>query len=609
MKIVILGGVAAGTKIAAKLMREDRNNEVLILNKGADISYAGCGLPYYVGHVIEEKESLIVNTPQKYEALTGARVLTRMEAVEVDRDAKQVTAVHLDTREKTVYSYDKLVIATGASPVRPPIEGVDLENVFFMRTPEDAIALRNLISDGGIKRAVVVGAGYIGLEIAENLAKDGVKPFVLDMAPHVLPGFDGEFATYIEGKLADAGIPVVTGVRVTGLEGEGGKVKKVLTDRKAYKADLVVLSAGIRPNTAFLDGTGLEMVKGTLLTNEAGQTNDPDIYAAGDCAMVHSAITGKPAWSPMGSTANINGRIIAQNIMGKELRYRGSLGTAVCQLPGLNVGRTGLTEAQAKAEGFDPISVVTIVDDKAHYMPGAATFTMKLIADRSTQRLLGVQVAGPGAVDKIVDITVTAIQCGATLDQLDGADFAYAPPFSTAIHPFAHTLNVLKNKLSGAFETFTPAEFAQGLAKDYRIVDASLKPTIEGAPYVDLTSVTGPLKDFGPEEKLLLICNKGKRAYLLQAAEGLWLPTCQGSGGWQPFHRHLPGLIPNSKPEIRTERKGENIYGLYHQRCRNQAGQSSGLPEQQRHRFVQRPGDYSQRQDHCAANRRPGSGR
>ena len=516
MKIVILGGVAAGTKIAAKLMREDRNNEVLILNKGADISYAGCGLPYYVGHVIEEKESLIVNTPQKYEALTGARVLTRMEAVEVDRDAKQVTAVHLDTREKTVYSYDKLVIATGASPVRPPIEGVDLENVFFMRTPEDAIALRNLISDGGIKRAVVVGAGYIGLEIAENLAKDGVKPFVLDMAPHVLPGFDGEFATYIEGKLADAGIPVVTGVRVTGLEGEGGKVKKVLTDRKAYKADLVVLSAGIRPNTAFLDGTGLEMVKGTLLTNEAGQTNDPDIYAAGDCAMVHSAITGKPAWSPMGSTANINGRIIAQNIMGKELRYRGSLGTAVCQLPGLNVGRTGLTEAQAKAEGFDPISVVTIVDDKAHYMPGAATFTMKLIADRSTQRLLGVQVAGPGAVDKIVDITVTAIQCGATLDQLDGADFAYAPPFSTAIHPFAHTLNVWKNKLSGAFETFTPAEFAQGLAKDYRIVDASLKPTIEGAPYVDLTSVTGPLKDFGPEEKLLLICNKGKRAYLLQ---------------------------------------------------------------------------------------------
>ena len=516
MKIVILGGVAAGTKIAAKLMRENRNYEVFILNKGAEISYAGCGLPYYVGHVIEEKSSLIVHTPEKYTALTGAHVLTGVEATKVDRARKEVTAVHLDTQETAVYPYDKLVIATGASPIQPPIEGVNLKNVFFMRTPEDAISLRNLITIGDIKRAVVVGAGYIGLEIAENLAKSGVKPVVLDMAPHVLPGFDEEFATYIEGKLADAGIPVVTGVRVTGLEGDDGKVRKVLTDRKAYKADLVVLSAGIRPNTAFLNDTGLEMVKGTLLTNEAGQTTDPDIYAAGDCAMVRSAITGKPAWSPMGSTANINGRIIAQNIAGKELRYRGSLGTAVCQLPGLNVGRTGLTEAQARGEGFDPISVVTIVDDKAHYMPGASTFAIKLIADRGTQRFLGVQVAGPGAVDKIVDITVTAIQCGATLDQMDGADFAYAPPFSTAIHPFAHTLNILKNKLNGAFETFTPAEFAQGLAKDYRIVDASLKPSIEGAPYVDLTTVTGPMEGFGLEEKILLICNKGKRAYLLQ---------------------------------------------------------------------------------------------
>ena len=516
MKIVILGGVAAGPKIAAKLMRENRNYEVFILNKGAEISYAGCGLPYYVGHVIEEKSSLIVHTPEKYTALTGAHVLTGVEATKVDRARKEVTAVHLDTQETAVYPYDKLVIATGASPIQPPIEGVNLKNVFFMRTPEDAISLRNLITIGDIKRAVVVGAGYIGLEIAENLAKSGVKPVVLDMAPHVLPGFDEEFATYIEGKLADAGIPVVTGVRVTGLEGDDGKVRKVLTDRKAYKADLVVLSAGIRPNTAFLNDTGLEMVKGTLLTNEAGQTNDPDIYAAGDCAMVRSAITGKPAWSPMGSTANINGRIIAQNIAGKELRYRGSLGTAVCQLPGLNVGRTGLTEAQARGEGFDPISVVTIVDDKAHYMPGASTFAIKLIADRGTQRFLGVQVAGPGAVDKIVDITVTAIQCGATLDQMDGADFAYAPPFSTAIHPFAHTLNILKNKLNGAFETFTPAEFAQGLAKDYRIVDASLKPSIEGAPYVDLTTVTGPMEGFGLEEKILLICNKGKRAYLLQ---------------------------------------------------------------------------------------------
>ena len=242
MKVLVLGGVAAGTKVAAKLMREDRSNEVTILNKGKNISYAGCGLPYYVGHVIEDRDQLIVNTPEKYSKLTGVKVLTEVEATKVDPVAKKVTAVDLNTQEETVYDYDKLVIAVGASPVKPPIEGCDLENVFFMRTPDDAIRLREL-----------VGAGYIGLEIAENLKEMGIRPFVLDMAPQVLaPGFDKEMADYVEGKLVEAGIPVVTNVMVTGIEGDG-KVEKVTTSKKAYKTDLVVLSAGIRPNTAFLN--------------------------------------------------------------------------------------------------------------------------------------------------------------------------------------------------------------------------------------------------------------------------------------------------------------------------------------------------------------------
>lgn len=516
MRVLVLGGVAAGTKIAAKLMREDQANEVTILNKGKNISYAGCGLPYYVGHVIENREELIVNTPLKYEKLTGVKVLTEMEAVKVEPEQKQISAVDLKTGETKEFTYDKLVIAVGASPVKPPIEGCDLENVFFMRTPEDAIRLRETIDGGGIKKAVVVGAGYIGLEIAENLKTLGVRPFVLDMAPQILaPGFDKEMADYAEGKLSESGIPVVTGVAVTAIEGNG-KVEKVVTSKKAYKADLVVLSAGIRPNTAFLKDTGLEMFKGTILTNEYGETNLPDIYAAGDCAMVHNAITGKAAWSPMGSTANIAGRVIAQNMMGAKISYRGTLGTAVCKLPGINVGRTGLTEVQAKEEGFDPISVVTIVDEKAHYYPGAGLLAVKMIADRKTERLLGVQVVGDGAVDKVVDIAVTGIMLKGTLTQLSDLDFAYAPPFSTAIHPFAHTLNVLKNKLQGKFETFTPAEYADGAAEGYRLIDVSIQPATEGAPYVELTDVKGLIDGFDPEEKLLLVCNKGKRAYLLQ---------------------------------------------------------------------------------------------
>lgn len=516
MKVLVLGGVAAGTKVAAKLMREDRSNEVTILNKGKNISYAGCGLPYYVGHVIEEKEQLIVNTPEKYEKLTGVKVLTEVEATKVDPAAKKVTAVDLKTQEETVYDYDKLVIAVGASPVKPPIEGCDLENVFFMRTPEDAIRLREVVDGGNIKKAVVVGAGYIGLEIAENLKEMGVRPFVLDMAPQVLaPGFDKEMAAYAESKLVESGIPVVTDVMVTGIEGDG-KVEKVTTSKKAYKTDLVVLSAGIRPNTAFLNDTGLEMFKGTILTNEFGETNLPDVYAAGDCAMVRNALTEKPAWSPMGSTANIAGRIIAQNMSGANISYRGVLGTAVCKLPGINVGRTGLTEVQAKAEGFDPVSVITVVDDKAHYYAGAGTFVIKMIADRTTERLLGVQVIGAGAVDKVVDVAVTGIMLKGTLTDLSDLDLAYAPPFSTAIHPFEHTLNVLKNKIRGTFETFTPAEFEAGAAEGYKIVDACLKPSIDGAPYVDLTTVEGPIDGLGLEDKILLVCNKGKRAYLLQ---------------------------------------------------------------------------------------------
>lgn len=515
MKVLVLGGVAAGTKIAAKLMREDRSNEVVVLNKGKNISYAGCGLPYYVGHVIEEKEQLIVNTPEKYEKLTGVTVLTETEAIQVDPAAKKVKAKNLVSGEEAEYAYDKLVISVGASPVKPPIDGVDLENVFFVRTPEDAIRIREAVDAGNVKKAVVVGAGYIGLEIAENLKLQGIRPFVLDMAPQVLPGFDAEMASFVEEKLADAGIPVVTGVKVTGIEGNG-KVEKVLTDKRAYKTDLVVLSAGIRPNTSFLEGTGLEMFKGTILTDELGQTNLPDIYAAGDCAMVHNVVTGKPAWSPMGSTANIAGRLIARNMAGKEFRYKGVLGTAVCRLPEFNVGRTGLTEAQALEEGFHPVSVIAVVDDKAHYFPGADTFTIKLIADKDTMKLLGVQVIGAGAVDKVVDIAVTGIMLNGTLPDLANMDLAYAPPFSTAIHPFEHALNILMNKIEGNLETFTPVEFAAGAAEGYQVVDASLAPSIAGARYIDLTAVDGPIDGLGQDENILLVCNKGKRAYLLQ---------------------------------------------------------------------------------------------
>lgn len=517
MKILILGGVAAGTKVAAKLKRENRDYDVTILTKGKHISYAGCGLPYYVGNVIHNKEELIVNTPQKFTALTGAQVKTETEAISLDPSAKTVKAKDLNTGEISDYSYDKLVIATGASPFIPDIPGLNLKNVFVMRTPEDAISLRASVEDGSIKRAVVAGGGFIGLEVAENLAAQGVKVSVIDFAPHVLPNFlDPEFSEFVENKMAEEGIMPITGVSLEGVTGTE-KVEKVQTSKRAMKADALVIAIGIRPNTAFLEGSGIEMFKGTILTNEYLETNIPGIYAAGDCAMVRNRQTGKPAWSPMGSTANIAGRILAQNIAGKKISYPGVLGTGVAKLPGgINAGRTGLTETAAIAEGYQVITAVSVVDDKAHYYPGAGSFFVKLIADKDSHKLLGLQVLGSGAVDKMADIAVTAISLGATVEQLASMDFAYAPPFSTAIHPIAHAVNILLNKLNGDMDSITPAQYAAGEADGYKVLDCAMQPSLSACPYLDLVKIDGEVEGLQKDEPLLLVCTKGKRAYLTQ---------------------------------------------------------------------------------------------
>lgn len=517
MKVLILGGVAAGTKVAAKLKREDRSCEVTVLTKGGDISYAGCGLPYYVGGVIGERSELIVNTPESFSALTGAEVKTLTEAVAVHPDRHVVEAKDLTIGEAAEYGYDKLVIATGASPFVPPVKGLELKNVFVMRTPDDAEALRSAVASGEIKRAVVAGGGFIGLEVAENLSARGVKTTVIDFAPHVLPNFlDPELSAYVEDRMAEAGVMPLTGVSLEGAEGEG-KVEKVLTSRRAMKADALILAIGVRPNTAFLEGSGIEMFKGTILTDQHLRTNLPDVYAVGDCAMVTNRQTGAQVWSPMGSTANIAGRTLARGLAGADAAYPGVLGTGVAKLPGgLNVGRTGLTETAARSAGLDVETVVTVVDDKAHYYPGAGSFIIKLTAERGSGKLLGVQVLGPGAVDKVTDIVVTAISLGATAEQLADMDFAYAPPFSTAIHPLAASVNVLCNKLSGALETVTPAAYAAGEAADYEIIDCAKAPALPGRRYLRLADIQGEAPGLAKDAKLLLVCTKGRQAYMVQ---------------------------------------------------------------------------------------------
>lgn len=516
MKVLIIGGVAAGTKTAAKLKREDRSIEVTVITKDQDISYAGCGLPYYVGGFIESREELIVNTPQKYSGLTGVEVRTGKEAVALDAAKKEVTLKDVRTGNTETWPYDKLVIATGASAAELPIEGKDLPGVFRMRTPDDAEDMRTYAEINHVKKAVVIGAGFIGLEAAENLHARGIQVTVIDFAPQVLPNIlDPEMADYVKNHLLNAGIRVITGTSAKQIQGTD-KVTGVETSEGTLSCEMLIMAAGIRPNTAFLEGTGIEMFKGTILVDSQMKTSLDDVYAAGDCAMVTNRITGKRQWSPMGSSANLEGRTLAQVLAGVQKTYPGVLGTGVVKLPGLNAGRTGLTEAQAREAGYDVETVLVPTDDKAHYYPDASFLITKLIADWKTRKLLGVQVLGPGEVDKMVDIAVMGINMGAVLEDFENADFAYAPPFSTAIHPFVQAVYVLINKLDGTLVSMTPAEYAAGKAEGYRVVDVLPEPEIKGAFFVDLAKVNGEIEGLDKKEKILIVCARGKRAYFLQ---------------------------------------------------------------------------------------------
>lgn len=549
LKIVIIGGVAAGTKAAAKIKRENRSASVEIYTKSRDISYAGCGLPYYVGGAISTRAALVVNSPQKFTGLTGAAVFSGHEALSVD--CRNQTVLFLDRAsqtEKTV-AYDRLIIATGAVPIVPSIKGVNLRGVFSVRTPDDAVAIRSFLKENPVRNAVVVGAGFIGMEMAENLKSQGLSVTVIDKMEQILPSvFDPEIAGIAKCQLEQEGLSfrLSTGVSAllpteAGTEsaeagpepppGAGGgeaeaeaeaeadclRVASVVTENETLPAELVVLCIGIKPSTEFLADAGFDRVKGALVVNPLMETNVPNVYAVGDCALVHNRVTGERQWSAMGSTANICARALAKTITGHPTPYPGCLGTGVVRLSDrLNGGRTGLSEAQAAAAGFRFETVVAVSDDKAHYYPGSASLIIKLIAERTSKRLLGLQVLGKGAVDKITDLAVMGISTGMRLSDFELMDFSYAPPFSTAIHPLVSACGVLENKIDGALQSLTPVEYETGSFKGAVVIDVQAVPTVPGAVWMDLNQAEKEILQFPKETPLLLVCTRGKRAYMLQ---------------------------------------------------------------------------------------------
>lgn len=515
MKIIVIGAVAAGTKAAAKIKRELGNEaEVLVITRERDISYAGCGLPYYIGGVIEDRSELLQNTPESFAGLTGVTMRCGVEATGLDAAAKAVTAVDLESGEELRLEYDKLVIATGARPVMPNIPGIDLPGIFALRNPSDADAVLEAVN-AGMKRAVIVGGGLIGVEMAENLSKRGVRVSIIDMAPHILPGFDADFADYVENLLADNGIPVFLGDGVTEIEGTD-KVTKLRTAKRGIKTDAVIMSVGVRPNTEWLAGSGIELAKnGSIVVDDYMRTNIEDVYAAGDVVMVKNRVTGRDMWTPMGSSANLEGRQCAKTVAGTARHgFRGVLGTTVVQLPGIIAGKTGLGRDAAGAEGLDFEFVTAGVDDKAHFYPGRAKITIRVVADRQTRKLLGVQALGSDNVDKVIDIAVALISMGATIDDVDDMDFAYSPPFSTPIHPLTAAVNALENKLDGKYFGGALSDIDEGT--EWIELDVGKTPVIPALRHVDVSAINGPIDGVPVDANVKLICTTGKNAYLAE---------------------------------------------------------------------------------------------
>ncbi len=466
MKIVVIGGVAAGPKAAARARRLAPDAEITILERGNFVSYAACGIPYLVsGETPDLKDILstpvgVVRDAGFFKAVKDIRVLTGKEAVALDRGKKQVIVKDRISGYEEIYPYDKLVLATGASAVKPKIDGIDLKNIFLLRQPPDVIRVLEALEEKP-QTAVIIGAGLIGLEMAEALTMQGLEVTVVEALGQILPGLlDWEMAAMLQRHVKGEGVKIRTAEKVSRCEGgPEGKVARVITDKGAYAADLVIAAVGVRPEVGLARDAGLELGgTGAIKVDQFMRTSDEDIYAGGDCVENFHRVLGRAVYVSSGQMANVHGRIIGTNITGGRAVFQGMVGTAVAQVFGYTVGSTGLTEAAAASEGHEVVTALAPGLDKAHYYPGAKFMGVKMVADCPTGRLLGVQIVGPGDGAKRLDVAATALTMCATVENLVQLNLGYSPPFSTAIDALVQAAQVVENKMTGVAKALSPGE-------------------------------------------------------------------------------------------------------------------------------------------------------
>lgn len=532
LRILIIGGVACGPKAASRLKRLLPNADITIIERDDIVSYGACGLPYYVEGLFSKIGMLtetpvgVTRTPAFFEKAKGVKVIVRTEALGIDRKNKKATVKNLDTGSVEDLEYDKLVLATGGSPFRPPIPGIGLKNVWFIRNPGDADTLVREIAAQDLKRAVLVGAGFINLEMAEALAARGLDVTIVEMEDQIMTAvLDMDVAMFAARHLRQKGVKVVLGERVTAIGGEE-KVLSVETERQGIPADLVVVAVGTRPNDSLARQSGLTCAdRGGIIVNEYCVSSDGNIYAGGDCAVSHYVdnLVGTPLYVPLGSTANKHGRIIANHIAGIPIPFSGITCTSIVKAFDFTIGRTGLTERQARGLNLDVETTTWAGQDKPHFMPGARPFIIKMVVNRRNRRLLGVQAAGMGEVAKRLDVAATAIFFGASLDQLADIDIAYAPPYGPPLDPLTTCAHILTNKLDGLAMGISALEAKKRIEEEnVLILDVRTPAEVRAMrfPYDAVNIPLGALRDrlneLPRDRDILAFCKVSLRGYEAQ---------------------------------------------------------------------------------------------
>ena len=538
MKTVIIGGVAGGASAAARLRRLDESAEIIILERGEYVSFANCGLPYYIGGAITDKNNLTLQTPESFRARFNIDVRVNSEAVKIEPKAKTVTVKNLKTGESYTESYDSLILSPGAEPVKPNIDGINSDIVFTLRNIPDTLKIKEYIERALPKSVVVVGGGYIGVEMAENLKEAGLEVSVVELADHLIAPLDFDMAADVHRYIKSKGIKLYLNNGVKAINGH-----TVILQNGEINADMVIMSVGVRPETALARDCEIETNnRGSIIVDRNMKTNIPDIYAVGDAVEVRDFVTGKPAFIPLAGPANKQGRIAADNIVGIPSEYTGTQGSAVLKLFDMTVATTGLNEKSAKAAGIDYDKTYIYSGSHASYYPGANNMSIKALWDKKTLKILGAQIVGFDGVDKRMDVLAASIRFGAKITDLTGLELCYAPPFGSAKDPVNMLGFVAENIITGKIKQFfwhdvenLPRDGSVTLL-DVRTVTEVSRGKIDGFINIPLDSLRERISEIPKNKPVYVHCHSGLRSYIAcRILAGNGYDCYNLAGGWRLY--------------------------------------------------------------------------